>query len=77
MSFQEIMEFPVIGIVYEFSFFYMGGVNTSFWNEIDMKVIPEKMIPVSHIASVIVSSLLAPKNLVTSEITVQPESYQL
>jgi short-subunit dehydrogenase len=61
----------------QFSFFYMGGVNTTFWNEIDMKVIPEKMIPVSHVASVIVSSLLAPKHLVTSEITVQPQSHQL
>ena len=61
----------------QFSFFYMGGVNTAFWNEIDIKVIPEKMIPVSHVASVIVSSLLAPKHLVTSEITVQPQSHQL
>lgn len=40
-------------------------------------MIPEKMIPVDHVASVIVSTLLTPKHLVTSEITVQPQSHQL
>ena len=31
-----------------------GGVNTAFWDDLDMKVIPEKMIPVDHVASVTV-----------------------
>ena len=61
----------------QFSFFYMGGVNTAFWDDLDMKVIPEKMIPVDHVASVVASALLAPNHLVTSEITVQPQSHQL
>ena len=60
-----------------FSLFHLGGVDSPFWDEMDMKVDRSKMIPVATAADLVINTLAAPAHLVMNEITLQPESHQM
>ena len=60
-----------------FCLFHLGGVDTPFWDTIQMAVQRDKMIPVSTAADLILQAVDAPPHLVLSEVVMQPESHQL
>jgi NAD(P)-dependent dehydrogenase (short-subunit alcohol dehydrogenase family) len=60
-----------------FCLFHLGGIDTPFWDEIQMAVQRDKMIPVSTAADLILQAIDAPPHLVLSEVVMQPESHQL
>jgi NAD(P)-dependent dehydrogenase (short-subunit alcohol dehydrogenase family) len=60
-----------------FCLFHLGGVDTPFWDTIQMAVQRDKMIPVSTAADLILQAIDAPPHLVLSEVVMQPESHQL
>jgi NADP-dependent 3-hydroxy acid dehydrogenase YdfG len=60
-----------------FSLLYLGGVDTPFWDRIDMKVQREKMLTADDAARAIVYALEAAPNGMLNEMTLQPESHQL
>jgi len=60
-----------------FSLLYLGGVDTPFWDHIDMKVQRDKMLTADDAARAIVYALEAAPNGVMNEITLQPDSHQL
>ena len=57
--------------------FFLGGVDSPFWDEINMAVQREKMIPVATAADLILQAIDAPPHLVLAEVVLQPESHQL
>ncbi len=57
--------------------FFFGGVATPFWDDLDMKIAPDKVISAETAAQVLVQSMNAPDHLVPSELVLQPESHQL
>jgi NAD(P)-dependent dehydrogenase (short-subunit alcohol dehydrogenase family) len=59
-----------------FSLLYLGGVNSPFWDGIDMKVQRDKMLSVDDAAQAIVYALEASPNGVLNEVTLQPDSHQ-
>lgn len=59
-----------------FSLLYLGGVNSPFWDTIEMKVQRDKMLTVDDAAQAIVYALEASPNGVLNEIVLQPESHQ-
>ncbi|GAB4552697.1 MAG: SDR family oxidoreductase [Anaerolineae bacterium] len=59
-----------------FTLLYFGGVNTSFWDNIDMKVDRAKMISVEAAADAALYALSAPTNLIVNEVVMQPDSHQ-
>ena len=60
-----------------FCLFFLGGVDSPFWDEINMAVQRDKMIPVSTAAYLILQAIDAPPHLVLAEVVLQPESHQL
>ena len=60
-----------------FCLFHLGGVDTPFWDKIQMAVQRDKMIPVSNAVDLIQQAIDAPPHLVLSEVVMQPESHQL
>ena len=60
-----------------FCLFHLGGIDTPFWDKIQMSVQREKMIPVATAADLILQAIDAPPHLVLSEVVMQPESHQL
>jgi len=58
------------------SLLYLGGVNSPFWDAIEMKVQRDKMLSVDDAAQAIVLALQAPANGVLNEMVLQPESHQ-
>jgi len=60
-----------------FCLFFLGGVDTPFWDEINLAVQRDKMIPVSTVADLIMQAVDAPPHLVLAEVVLQPESHQL
>lgn len=60
-----------------FCLFHLGGVDTPFWDSIQMAVQRDKMIPASTAADLIQQAIDAPPHLVLSEVVMQPESHQL
>ena len=60
-----------------FCLFHLGGVDTPFWDHIQMAVQRDKMIPATTAASLILQAIDAPPHLVLSEVVMQPESHQL
>lgn len=69
------MEFQRNGI--RFSLLHLGGVDSPFWDGIQMAVQREKMIPVEAAADCVLAAIDAPAHLVLSEMVLQPESHQL
>lgn len=60
-----------------FCLFHLGGVDTPFWDSIQMAVQRDKMIPVGTAAALVLQAIDAPPHLVLSEVVMQPESHQL
>lgn len=60
-----------------FALFYLGGIDSPFWDALAMKVQKEKMIPAGTAADLILQAIDAPPHLVLSEVVMQPESHQL
>lgn len=60
-----------------FCLFFLGGVDSPFWDGIGMTVQRDKMIPVSTAADLILQAIDAPPHLVLAEVVLQPESHQL
>jgi len=58
------------------SLLYLGGVNSPFWDAIEMKVQRDKMLSVEDAAQAIVSALQAPAGSVLNELVLQPDSHQ-
>lgn len=69
------LEYQRSGI--RFSLLHLGGVDTPFWDTIQMAVQREKMIPVETAVDQIIHVLETPPHLVPSEIVLQPDSHQL
>ena len=59
------------------SLLYLGGVDSPFWDHIDMKVQRDKMLTIADAAGAVLTVLTQPANLVLGEFTLQPESHQL
>ncbi len=59
------------------SLMYLGGVDTPFWDAIDMKVQRDKMLTAEDAAGAISTVLTQPAHLVLGEFTLQPETHQL
>ncbi len=59
------------------SLLYLGGVDSPFWDDIDMKVQRDKMLSIADAAGAVLTVLTQPANLVLGEFTLQPESHQL
>jgi len=59
------------------SLMYLGGVDSPFWDTIDMKVQRDKMLTIADAAGAIITVLTQPVHLVLGEFTLQPESHQL
>ncbi len=61
----------------KYSLFYLGGVDSPFWDNLAMNPQREKMIPVSQVAEMVVQTLHLPQHLVLNEVVLQPDSHQL
>ncbi len=59
------------------SLLYLGGVDSPFWDTIDMKVQRDKMLTIADAAGAVLTVLTQPAHLVLGEFTLQPESHQL
>lgn len=60
-----------------FCLFFLGGVDSPFWDGINMAVQRDKMIPVATAADLILQAIDTPPHLVLAEVVLQPESHQL
>ena len=69
------MEFQRSGV--RFTLLHLGGVDSPFWDNVQMAVQRDKMIPVETAADCVLSAVDAPSHLVLSEMVMQPESHQL
>lgn len=58
------------------SLLYFGGVDSPFWDTIDLRVQRDKMLSVDDAARAIVYALEAAPNGVLNELVLQPESHQ-
>lgn len=58
------------------SLVYLGGVDTPFWDAIDMRVQRDKMLSAGDAARAIVACIDAPSAGVMNEIVLQPDSHQ-
>ncbi len=56
---------------------YLGGVDSPFWDAIEMRVQRDKMLSVDDAAQAIVYAATQPDQVVLSELVLQPESHQL
>ncbi len=68
-------EYQRLGV--RFSLFFLGGVDTPFWDNLAMNPQRDKMIPLDAARDAVLSAMELPAHLVPSEITIQPESHQL
>lgn len=63
----------------KFTLFYLGGVNTAFWDDerVQMRVKKEAMLSPESVANTVATTLVLPDNSAMNEIVLQPESHQL
>ncbi|MEN9204259.1 MAG: SDR family oxidoreductase [Thermostichales cyanobacterium BF4_bins_65] len=59
-----------------FTLFYLGGVNSPFWDQVNLKVQREKMISPTVVAEAVLLALTMPPEVVPAEINLQPENHQ-
>lgn len=59
------------------SLLHFGGVNTTFWDKITMRVQRDKMLTVDQAADMVLLCAMQPDQLVLGELVLQPESHQL
>lgn len=69
------LEYKRAGI--KFSLLHLGGVNTSFWDLITMRVQRDKMLSEQAAAEAVFFAATQPGDGVLGELTLQPESHQL
>jgi len=80
-------KFAVVGLVkalgeefnkknIRFTMLYLGGVNTSFWDTIEMKVDRTRMLTPESVADTVIYALNAPGAAIVNEIVMQPDSHQ-
>ena len=60
-----------------FTLFHFGGVDTPFWDDLDMNPQRDKMIGPALAAAQVVAAIEAPSHLVVNELTLQPMGHQL
>jgi len=60
----------------QFTLLYLGGVDSNFWDTIDMPVQRDKMLRPDEAADAILRALEAPAHSVLNEVVLQPESHQ-
>ena len=60
-----------------FALLYLGGVDTPFWDTIDMKVQRDKMLTADDAARTVIYALEASANGILNEMVLQPESHQM
>lgn len=63
----------------KFTLFYLGGVDTPFWDDerVNMRVKKEAMLSPAGVAKSVLNVLTAPEGAVINEFVMQPESHQL
>ena len=61
----------------QFTLLYLGGVDTPFWDAIDMKLQRDKMLRAEDAADAVLYAISSPAGSVVNEILLQPESHQL
>lgn len=59
-----------------FTLLYLGGVDTQFWDKVEMKVQRDKMLSAGDAAQAIVYAASMPPGRVLNEIVMQPDSHQ-
>lgn len=69
------LEYKRAGV--RFTLLHLGGVNTSFWDSITMRVQREKMLTVTAAARAVFFAATQEGEGVLNEIVLQPESHQL
>jgi short-subunit dehydrogenase len=67
---EELKRFGV-----KFTLFYFGGVNSPFWDNVQMKVDRKIMLSPETAADAILYALQAEPQAVPMEINIQPESH--
>jgi NADP-dependent 3-hydroxy acid dehydrogenase YdfG len=67
-------EFNKRGI--RFTLLYFGGVDTPFWDTVDMKVQRDRMLTADAAADAALYALHAPGAAIVNEIVMQPDSHQ-
>jgi len=67
-------EFNKRGI--RFTLLYLGGVDTPFWDTVDMKVQRDRMLTADAAAEAVIYALHAPGAAIVNEIVMQPDSHQ-
>jgi len=77
IGFLKSMELEYRSKGIQFTYFYFGGVDTPFWDKLEMNVVRDKMIPVNYAASSIVNVIESPCHLVTGDVIIQPQTHQL
>tara|TARA_B100000965_G_C19419543_1_gene681479 strand:- start:70 stop:780 length:711 start_codon:yes stop_codon:yes gene_type:complete len=77
IGFLKSMELEYRSKGIQFTYFYFGGVDSPFWDELEMNVVRDKMIPVDYAASSIVNAIESPNHLVTGDVVIQPQTHQL
>lgn len=62
-----------------FTLFYLGGVDTPFWDDerVQMRVKKEAMLSTEAVANTVVATLSLPGSTVVNEVVMQPQSHQL
>jgi len=63
----------------KYSLFYLGGVDTAFWEDerVGMKVKKEMMLSPEEVAEAVYYGVNQPSGSVMNEVVIQPESHQL
>lgn len=61
----------------KFTLLYLGGVDSPFWDTIEMRVQRDKMLSVDDAAQAVVYAASQPSVAVLNELVLQPESHQV
>ena len=69
------LEYKRAGV--KFSLMHFGGVDSSFWDNISMRVQRDKMLTIDAAASAVFFAATQPDEGVLGELILQPESHQL
>ena len=76
-GFSKALQLEVKRHAIKVSLLYLGGVDTPFWDGLDMKLQRDKMLSAEDAANAIVTVLTQPAHLVLGEFVLQPESHQI
>jgi len=68
-------EYKRFGI--RFSLAHLGGVDTPFWDDIDMRIDRSKLLTVNAAAEAVFNAVTQPGEGVMAEVVLMPESHQL